>query len=250
MPSRFAAAVTVALATLTALAAQAAPAPPAPAPPGEPTTRFRNTGQSFQLDLPAGWRQLAPNEARRLGENPRAPLPLRFAQPHLTYAVGPVDQWLADRFDAPFVHVAESQEPWHLGDDFATALADAWQRLGQARGETHTLRSVVRERVGTQQVEAIVAVRLAAPTAGGPAIQSLDVHCPDGGRQVTLSFCSPPEQFATHEPSFRRWLATLTFARIPKAPATLSDRLWPAAITSAIVCLLLWYAWRRTRARR
>ncbi len=240
------------LLTVTAIAAPQVPAAGGGSVAGAPdaTARFRNGANTFQLDLPAAWRQLAPNEARRIAANPRAPSELCFAQPHLDYCVGPVDRWLAGDFGGPFVHVAESQQEFHVGDDFADALADAWARRSAATGARYALRDVARTAVGTQQVDAIVALRLATPADGRPAIQSLDVHCPAGGSQVTLSFCSPPEQFAGLEPTFRSWLATLTFARTPREPQTLGDRLWPVAITSVVVGVVLWVLWRHTRRGR
>ena len=90
-------------------------------PAQTPLREFRNRAQTFRIDLPADWRQLAPNEALRIGENPKAPAELCLAQPGRFYAVGPVDEWLAGVFTSPWVYVVEqdnewqSRQPWLVG---------------------------------------------------------------------------------------------------------------------------------------
>src|SRR5688572_3897041 len=105
---------------------------PGQAPRAEATLReFRNRALTFRIDLPATWRQLAPNEARQIGDNhPMAPAELCLAQPDRFYAVGPVDEWLAGRFTSPWVYVVEQDEEWYVPDDFATLLAEKWQKEG------------------------------------------------------------------------------------------------------------------------
>lgn len=216
----------------------------------EPTHEFRNRNGTFHIDLPATWRQVAPNEARVIGENPRAPARLVLAQPHHFYPVGPVDQWLAGRFDGPWVYIVEQDQEWYVADTFAEDLAAMWAAEGQASGERHDLSRIERTKVGVQQVDVVMARRLNTPTGQRPVIASLDVHAPTGGRQVTLSFCCPPEQFEALEPTFRSWLATLTFARIPRDQASLGDRLWTPMITGGIVGLVLLLLYKHTRSRR
>jgi hypothetical protein len=75
---------------------------------------FRNRAMTFRIELPANWRQLAPNEALRIGENPNAPAELGLSQPNGYYAVGPVDEWLAGVFTSPWVQVVEQDNEWHL----------------------------------------------------------------------------------------------------------------------------------------
>ena len=216
----------------------------------QPMQQFKNRNGTFHIQLPAGWRQLAPNEARTIGANPRAPARLSFAQPHHFYAVGPVDQWLAGSFDAPWLYVVEQDQEWYVADTFAEDLRTMWAAEGAARGERHDLRDIERTKAGTQQIEVVIAKRLSTPADGRPAVASLDVHAPAGGRQLTLSFGCPPEQFADHEASFRSWLATLTFARIAKTQASLGDRLWTPLITGAVVGLVLLVLYKHTRSRR
>lgn len=215
-----------------------------------PLQTFRNLNNTFHIDVPPGWRQIAPNEARQVGARPEAPRSLTFAQPRHFYAVGPVDAWLAGDFRGPWLHVVEEDSEWYVEDDFATKLTAMWTERGKASGERHELTGIGRATVGKQQVEVITATRVSTPEGGGPAIQSLDVHAPAGGTQVTLSFCCPPAQFANLEPEFRRWLTTLTFARIRKGQASLGDRLWTPLISGAVVAIVLLLLYKHTRGRR
>ena len=47
--------------------------------PGAGTTVFKNFNRTFQIELPSGWRQIAPNEAVKLSENEQSPALLRLA---------------------------------------------------------------------------------------------------------------------------------------------------------------------------
>lgn len=230
---------------LALLLGLALPQEPAPA-----TATWRNLNGTFQLELPRTWRTLAPNEAVRIGENPRAPTPLRLSQPRDFYPVGPVDAWLAGDFAGPWLYVVEQREPWHLADDFTAQLRDSWQRETAASGVAHDLRDVHREKVGTQAVEAVVAQRSSSPPSPQQPWTALDVYAPTGNQQISLSFGCAPADFDRWLPEFRRWLATLTLARPPAEPATLSDRLWTPLVTGAAVGLLLLVLYKHTRGRR
>lgn len=246
------------IASPVALAAQATPPtatapqqqqPPAGQGPTSPPP-FRNRADSFQLRLPAGWRQVAPNEARRIAENPQAPVTLTLAQPLAFYAVGPVDEWLRGDFHSPWLYVVESNAEWHVPDDFAEVLRQSWRDKGAASGERHEVLDVQRQKVGVQATEGLVAVRTCTPTPPRPVTKSLDVHVPARGQQFTFSFCCAPERFAELEPEFRSWLATLTFARTSRGPVTLTDRLWTPLVGGGAVALLLLVLYKMTRPRR
>lgn len=222
----------------------------APLAAQEATRRFQNQNGTFHLTLPADWRQLAPGEARRIGENPRAPASLRLAQPRSFYAVGPVDRWLAGDFAGPWLYVVEGEHEWYVTDTFAEDLAAMWRQWEAATGERHTIRDVRREKVGAQQVEVVTAIGQSPAAAGRPGVQSLDVHAPAVGRQITLQFCCAPDEFPATEPTFRTWLASLTFARVSKGQQSLSDRLWTPLLTGGAVAVVLLLLYKHTRSRR
>lgn len=215
--------------------------------------RFRNLGGTFQIDLPASWRQLAPNEARRIGEQPGAPADLGYVEPRHFYAVGPVDEWLAGRFDTPWLWVVEQENEWVVEDDLerdvVPKLREMWQEKGRASGATHEIGSVRREGVGADQRKGLVVSRTTHPRPGGTPLASLDVHVPAGGQQFSLSFTCPANDFGRMEPRFRQWLGTLAFARTAQGEPKVADRLWTPAITGALVALVLLVLYKHVRRR-
>ena len=76
------------------------------------------------------------------------------------------------------------------------------------------------------------------------------MHAPTGSQKIVMSFTCAENEFARWQPEFRRWLDTLTFARVPDEPATLSDRLWTPILVGGAVGLVLLLLYRHTRARR
>jgi hypothetical protein len=236
------------------LAAQSTPPPEPKAPatgatpspkPGPDEQQFRNLNESFELIVPKNWRALAPNEARRIGENPNAPTTLCLAQPRAFYAVGPVDAWLAGDFTGAWIYVVETEDEWYVEDDFAEVLAESWRRLSESKGEQNELSQVERWPVGLQQYDAVVAQRRCTPPKPRPALHSLDVHSPCGGRQLTLSFQCVAEAFPRWEPEFQRMLASLRFARPPRSKGSLGDRLWTPILAGGAVSLVLLVLYKR-----
>lgn len=216
---------------------------------GTSLTTFQNFNRTFQLELPEGWRQIAPNEAVQISEIENSPVLLRMAQPSHFYAVGPINKWLAGDFQGPSLYVVEQRDEWYIEEDFEETVRSHWREQGLRTGVTHDITSVERQNVGTQQVECVVAKRTSKDKTGLGS-RSLDVHAPTGQQQIILSFSCAPEQFDRWQPEFRRWLDTLTFARVPDEPATLSDRLWTPILVGGAVGLVLLLLYRHTRARR
>jgi hypothetical protein len=214
------------------------------------TETFRNYNRTFQLDLPVGWRQIAPGEAARLSEHPTAPPVLMLASPRGYYGVGPVDQWLTGDFSSPWLYVFEQRDEWHVGDDYKETLRRLWREHGEQNSVTHELSDIHTERLGTQRVECIVATRRTTPAAPATPRISLDVHAPTAKQQITLSFAATPGDFARWRPEFERWLETLTFARVAEPAQSLGERLWTPFLVGGIVGLILVLLYRHTRARR
>jgi hypothetical protein len=233
-----------AVATIAMIASTGAPRAQAPAPE---LARFYNQSLTFHIDLPAGWRQLAPNEARRLGENPNAPRELAFVQPRQFYAIGPVDRWLQGDFAGAWLWVVEQGNEWVLADDYAAELAAMWERNGSSQGVRYEIRDVRRTTAGAAAHRVVRAERTGVPAGGGRPTRYTDVYAPAGGQQITLSFACPAEDYARWQPEFERWLATLAFARAARGEQTLSDRLWTPLITGAAVGLILLLLYKHTR---
>ncbi|MGC6488832.1 MAG: hypothetical protein ACON4Z_14390 [Planctomycetota bacterium] len=248
MPARTAAAFAVTFLLSTALLA-----PLRGQQAASSAATFRNYNRTFQLELPDDWRQLAPGEAVRIGEQPAAPPILRLCSPRQYYGVGPVDRWLAGDFESPWLYVFEQRDGWHVEDDFAATLRDLWREHGEANGVRHQLQDIHKERLGTQGVECIVATRTTTPAPPAAQRVSLDVHAPTAQQQITLSFTATPDTFEQHVPEFRRWLTTLTFARVAddqQQQDTVLDRIGRPILIGGIVGLILALLYRYTRARR
>jgi len=209
---------------------------------------FRNRALTFRIDLPVNWRQLAPNEALRISENPKAPAELGLSQPGGYYAVGPVDEWLAGVFTSPWVQVVE-QDEWHLGDDFAAQLTEKWRKAGAATGVEYELTDIRRDKVGAQAREVLTARRTSTPKPPRLPLASLDVHAPAGHQEITLSFTCPVAEFARWDPEFHRCLQTLAFAHAARGEQKLSDRLWTPILGGAVVGLVLLLLYKHTRRR-
>ena len=219
----------------------------------QPLHAFRNLGGSFRIDVPTTWRQLSPNEARRVAAMPGAPATLGYVEPRLFYAVGPVDAWLEGRFDGAWMWVVEQENEWAADGDLdrevAPKLREMWDRNAAATGVRHELLSIRREEVGTDKHRAIVVHRRTTPADGRGGTASLDVHAPAGGQQFSLSFTCPGPDFERSEPEFRRWLATLAFARAARGEQTLGDRLWTPLLAGGMVTLVLLVLYKYTRRR-
>jgi len=216
------------------------------------TATFRNYNRTFQLELPEGWRQIAPGEAVQVGEQAGAPPILRLSSPRQYYGVGPVDSWLQGDFSSPWLYVFEQRDGWHVEDDYAATLRDLWREHGEANGVQHELRDIHKERLGSQGVECIVATRTTTPAPPAATRVSLDVHAPTAQQQITLSFTASPESFERARPEFYRWLETLTFARVAEEQQqdTVLDRIGTPILIGVIVGLILALLYRQTRARR
>ncbi|MBL8728308.1 MAG: hypothetical protein JNM25_07760 [Planctomycetes bacterium] len=204
---------------------------------------------TFQIELPAGWRQLAPGEARMLGALPDVPPELGYVEPSSLYAIGPVDEWLQGHFDTPWIWVVEQGNEWVVEHDFADRLRQLWDENGAATGERHELSDVRRDTVGPQHHAVLTAVRTSTPRQG-PPVRRLDVYAPTGGRQVSLSFSCRADRFEGWLPRFRSWLETVRFARPAQGEPQLGDRLWTPLLTGGLVSLLLLVLYKHTRRQR
>lgn len=226
------------------------PAPPAQGPvagPSADSNRFVNLARTFQLDLPAGWRQLSPGESRRLAHVlPDGPPELLRSEPLLCYAVGPVDRWLGGEFDGVFLYVVEQDNEWHLDGDYPARLQEMWRARGRHDGLRHELSGIERTTIAGSGQTVITCIRTSTPETGRVR-RSLDWYVPTGGRQLSLSFSAWQDDFATREEQFRRILATLTLARPSRGEQTLGDRLWTPLLAGAVVGLLLLLLYRHNR---
>jgi hypothetical protein len=209
----------------------------------EPTGRFRNRNQTFELDLPADWRQPAPDEVR---EQLRSVLPddLHRMDPYRIYAVGPVDRWLRSGFDGVLLQVVEGDQDW---DEFASSIETHWQSSGAASRIHYELSDIHKAKVGPQQLEVIECVRHTVPEGSARPFTSLDVYAPPGGRTLLLAFRTWDQDFTARLPELQRWADSLTFASNARTRSGLTDRLLMPVGTGLLVGALLLWLYRRNR---
>jgi hypothetical protein len=217
--------------------------------PAAGTAPFFDLTRSFRVDLPAGWRQLAPGEDGALRAAVRE-LPLDFAlnEPRAFYSVGPVDRWLAGEFDGVYLHVVAQGNEWQVEEPLAERLQQMWTGKGAQEGVDYRLAEVQRRAAGREGHAVVTSVRTSTP-ARGRAQRSLDVSAPTGGCQLTLSFTCWAENFEDWRPRFERMLASLAFARAARGEQTAADFLWTPILTGGLVAAVLVLLYRRHRRR-
>lgn len=216
--------------------------------PDSPDQRFASRSNVFQIDLPANWRQLAPNEVSTL-EQGIGPLPIDLArnEPNLFYALGPVDRWREGSFDGCYIYVVEQDNEWVIDEDFADRLTQKWQRKGQLDEIEYQITDTRKAKIGQDEHDAITSIRRSLPGQGGRDQCSIDVYAPTGGRQISLSFTCWNRDFDQQEPLFRQMIDSLTFSRKPRGEPTLGQRLWPPLVAGAVVGLAFLLLYRRSR---
>jgi hypothetical protein len=227
-------------------------APSAQTPARAGSVRWSDRPNLFQVELPPGWRQLAPGEVDAVtAALPALPRDLRENEPSMYYAVGPVDRWQRGDFDGAYLYVVYQDNEWQTdgkGADpqLAAQLQAQWEAKGAREGVQYVLRSVQVAEVGRDRHPAVTCVRTSTPAEGRPQ-QSLDVYVPTGGIEVTLSFTCWASDFAAREASFRDMVGSLAFARKARGKVSLGDRLWTPLLVGGLVVVLLWVLYRSRR---
>jgi len=208
--------------------------------PQDPAQNLRQDARPsrYGITLPEGWRQLTPDEARTL--RPKLPADMHELRPGVLDRFGQVDKWLGGSFDGRCLTVAQMKgEPSLDAEALATIRSRVEERGTYVSGKVAA--------VGPNNHPVLEVVIRIQPEHSTKAMQALEIYAPTGGRMIILEFRAYEDDFATALPLFRKALGTLIFAREPKGPPKLSDRLQNAAIVGAIVglILLVLYKWSR-----
>lgn len=211
--------------------------------PAQQSQKFMSQSRSFAIELPSSWRQVTPTELPDL--RPILPPDIHFTSPMVFYTVGPVDRWKQGDFDGIHLVVQEQGAELPMDSDGVDRILDHWREVSGQEGLRHRVLGCDVTEVGPDQHPAIVCQRLIEADGPGPAIQSLDVYVPTGGRLVLLSFRCFEKDFANNLPEFRKMLASTTFARAARGAETLGSKLVLPAIVGAFVGLLLLMLHRR-----
>ncbi len=221
----------------------------APQDPAAPraTKPFTNRANTFRIEVQADWRQLAPGELRLLAAK-IADLPhdVRQNLPDNFYAVGPVDRWLRGDFDGEYVYVVEQSAEWHLDGDLKARLQQMWDEKGADDGQRYETLTAERGKLGADGNDAVIVERRIHP-ARGPALRSIDLHVPTGGREITLCLVAKDDGFDARRPGLMARANSLTLARKQRGEATLSDRLWTPILVGAGVGLVFLVLYKKSR---
>lgn len=240
--------LTLVASTASRADAQAAPAttPQQHASP-RATKPFTNRAGTFRVELPTDWRQLAPGEVKQLvAAVPDLPHDVCQNVPDLFYAVGPVDRWLRGDFDGEYLYVVEQDAEWHVDGDLAARLQQMWDQKGADDGQRYEALSAAEGKLGTEQHDALVVERRIHP-ARGPALRSIDLHVPTGGREITLCLVAKDDGFDARRQDLMARANSLTLARKQRGEASLSDRLWTPILVGAGVGLVFLVLYKKTR---
>jgi hypothetical protein len=203
--------------------------------------------RDYHLTLPPGWRRLLPEEAHRLrhAEQPVVPAALAPALPARMLPFGPIEDWLAGRFDGAALEILELENEVELDEAGIARIRRAWEHP-EGGGAGATIRSIAVTELGADRNGAIVAVVDHPQDAAGPPRTSLHCYVPTAGQTLVLAYRAAPERFASAEAGFRASAATLVVARPKRGPDRLSDNLLYAAGVGALVALLFGVLYRRS----
>lgn len=218
-------------------------------PPLQPgMQRFYDRGRVFRVDLPEGWRQLAPREVAVVeAAVPDLPRDIRENEPSMYFAIGAVEEWRKGTFDGRFLYVVYQDNEWQIDGDIAAQLQELWRKKSVPDGVRYEVAQVAKAELGPDRHPAITCVRTSTPARGGIPLQSLDVYVPSGGMQLSLSFTCFARDFAQHEASLRAMANSLGFARRAKGEAKPADRMWTPILVGAVVGLVLVFLYRSRR---
>jgi hypothetical protein len=207
-----------------------------------PPSAERHTNQAlgFALDLPAGWRQITPDEAFQLAKKKPSPLPPDLLAPNQAafYPYGDIDRWLAGEFDGRCMTAQLADGEYSVdeaGLDRVRAAAGA-RREGDWRRE---MLSVATTEVGARGHPAIECVIRVVQHGPAKPFRSLVFFVPTGGKTLICSFRATESDFEAALPLFRTAAATMNLARRARGPSKLTDRLLMPILIGALVGLLL-----------
>jgi hypothetical protein len=202
------------------------------------TQRFE--GGLWVAELPAGWRQLGPEEAVRHRDGLEPLIDVGDAQRNRLQILGPVETWAAGT--PARIAVLVDVQPFEVAIDQASldavvALRDGAESAGGLRQEVLSASLV---ELGPSRHPAI-AVRVRVTTAGpDPRVfLSEDYYTSTSGQKLLLSLRCYENAEAEADPVFRAMLSSVIFARPPQEPGDLEDRLIWAVLFGGITGLAL-----------
>lgn len=197
----------------------------------------------FMIELPSGWRALAPDEARTLRERKAAlPTDLLEPAPPQLLVFGAVDAWLRGEFDGRALVVAEKEGEPPIDAEGAGMVRNHFASLGA------TTVKVVETRAGTigpdQHPALLGEFEWASGTWPGARFEA---YAPTAGTTLVFSLGWPAADHAAGKSTFAKLIGSAKFARKPRGPTGLGSKLFWAALAGLAIGALLHTMRKRPR---
>jgi len=192
-----------------------------------PQPQWVDAGARFAFALPAGWRQLTPDEGRQL-ERDAVVMPAEIERPeppnHLVF--GPVERWLAGSFDGRTLSVDEIEGEPEVGPSGIAGIAAHW---AQQPGEGVVIERLEVGSVGSPPHPALLGrFRVGA---GPAAAARFEAYVPAGGRTYRFALAWPFADAPAGEAAFAQLSSSIAMASKPRGPTTLGSKLlWAGAL--------------------
>ena len=216
--------------------------------PEDATALRRVEGGVFSVELPTAWRELTPPEALRMRE--QLPFELQEIMPGRHFVYGDVERWLRDGFDGRSLLVVARADELPVDAEVLERIEQHWDAWRGPNGERREVIGAEVGTVGTDQHPALILDLRLHSVAPAPALpmRAREYYASSTGQQLILSFRAWEDDWTDAEPLLRRMAASLTFARPPREPARLGDRLLDAGLIGGFVgVVLLLLRWRLRR---
>jgi hypothetical protein len=202
--------------------------------------------RDFLLDLPPGWRQATPDDARALRRTqPRIPaelISISLTAPE--HPFGDVDRWLQGQFDGRALLARIEPQAISANDEGLATLQALWTRQSNDRVR---LRSAALTHVGRDRHPAIeCVVELDFHERGTFAVRQL--YALSGRRTVMLAcWARADDQGAVA--AFAPVLASLRFARPPGESQSFWNTLLYTGLVVGLLAIAIQFARRGTSSR-
>ncbi|MCA8956654.1 MAG: hypothetical protein KDC87_11320 [Planctomycetes bacterium] len=195
----------------------------------------------YKFELPAGWRQMTPDEARALRDRMPAELDTLLVVGRID-RFGAIDRWMTGDFDGRCLTVTvEDGEP-EMGE---STLAEVRARAAKSPGAA--IERLELTEVGPDRRPAIACTATFADAKGVVTARTSEFVVPSGGHTIRFSFHARAADWASAEPGFRRCIATLQTAAKAEGRKELSDQLQKSLIIGALVGLVLLVLYKTRR---
>jgi hypothetical protein len=197
--------------------------------------------RDFLLDLPPGWRQATPDDARELRRT-QPGIPAELISIGLTapeHPFGAVDRWLQGQFDGRALLARVEPQAIAANDEGLATLRALWTQQGNDRVR---LRSAALTHVGHDRHPAIeCVVELDFKESGTFAVRQF---CALSGRRTVMLACWARSDDQGAGDAFAPILASLRFARPPSEGKSFWNTLLYTGLVVGLLAIAIQFARR------